>query len=164
MGWARLDDHFHGNPKVLETDLAALGLYALGLSYCNDHLTDGYLSHAAVVSLHPAGPWKAATRELVRAGLWEVVEGGHLVHDYLHWNDSRELVLAQRDYDKLRKTGTPRDSHEMTSVIERRDTARRALEGLRAGGDGVAGYRFTRPPYGQRVVTVTGHIRPEGTT
>lgn len=143
MPWARLDDHFHGNSKVLKTSLSALGLYALGLSYCNEHLTDGQLTREAVASLHSGA--KAAANELVRTRLWEVDPDGYCVHDYLQWNDSRELIEAQRDYDKLRKAGAVSSSPELQEAKARRDAARQRLETLRGRPPVNGTARFSRP-------------------
>jgi hypothetical protein len=41
MAWARLDDKFHSDPKILAAGNAAVGLYARSIAYCADHLTDG---------------------------------------------------------------------------------------------------------------------------
>lgn len=93
MPWANLDDHFHDNPKVLETPLAGVGLYAIGLSYCSAHMTDGFIPQAVVRGIRG---WLGAARMLMDRNLWEAVEGGYRVHDYLQWNRSRAQVLADR--------------------------------------------------------------------
>ncbi len=93
MAWAKLDDKFHGNPKVLQASLPALGLYALGLSYCCDQLTDGQLSRKVVAGWKG---WKPAADDLVRVGLWEETPGGYVVHDYLQWNASRQQIVHER--------------------------------------------------------------------
>jgi len=93
MPWANLDDHFHDNPKVLETPLPGVGLYAIGLSYCSAHMTDGFIPQAVVRGIRG---WTTAVRMLIDRKLWEPVEGGFRVHDYLQWNRSRAQVLADR--------------------------------------------------------------------
>jgi hypothetical protein len=93
VAWAKLDDKFHGNPKVLQAGLPALGLYVLGLSYCADQLTDGQLSRKVVAGWKG---WKPAADDLVRAGLWEETPRGYRVHDYLDWNPSREQLQRER--------------------------------------------------------------------
>jgi len=93
MPWANLDDHFHDNPKVLETPLPGVGLYAIGLSYCSAHMTDGFIPQAVVRGIRG---WTTAARMLTDRKLWEPVEGGFRVHDYLQWNRSRAQVLADR--------------------------------------------------------------------
>lgn len=119
MAWARLDDHFHGNPKVLATPLAALGLYALGLSYCADQLTDGFIPKSVVLGWSKSA---AAARLLVQHKLWEVTRDGYRVHDYLEWNRSRGQVLADREAARKRKDR------------ERHAAAQPELNGMRPAG------------------------------
>jgi len=97
MSWVALDDAFYANPKILAVGLAATGLYARGLAYCGQNLTDGVLSNGAV-SMLIAGDergWDAA-RALVSHGLWEETDVGFRIHDYLDYNFPRDHVLAKR--------------------------------------------------------------------
>jgi hypothetical protein len=126
MPWARLDDHFHGHPKVVTASLGALGLYALGLSYCADQLTDGYLPPTVFAAWTG---WKVNARELVRARLWETDGDGFRVHGYLEWNDSREYVLSKRDLDRLRKNHVANEDPELVNARQRFEAARKAQEG-----------------------------------
>jgi len=93
MPWAHLDDHFYSHPKVVATPLPAVGLFAIGLSYCGDQLTDGFIPRSVVVGIRG---WTSAARMLIERNFWNEVPGGYQVHDYLDWNDSREQVLAKR--------------------------------------------------------------------
>jgi hypothetical protein len=96
---AVLDVHWHANPKVLSLGLAAMGLHAWGISYCDSELTDGFIPAGALPSLAGA---KAALQTLLRRGRWQDVEGGYRVHDYLAHNRSRAQVLAKRASDAQR--------------------------------------------------------------
>jgi hypothetical protein len=94
MPWAKLDDGMHSHPKFMQVSLGATGVWAIGLSYAADYLTDGYVPKAVV-----AGRDDEALKfaeELVGAGLWDAAERGWLIHDYLDFNPSKELVLAER--------------------------------------------------------------------
>lgn len=91
--YAHLDDRFYGNPKILGTPLPALGLYAVGLSYCNAQLTDGFIPRSVVIGWRG---WASAAKTLVARKLWETVDEGYRVHDFLDWNPSRQQVLADR--------------------------------------------------------------------
>lgn len=103
MSWAKVDDALHNHPKVdalFERDeregLAAMGLWTLVLSCVSGQLTDGIISRRVVRRLAPDhGVDFAAV--LVREGLWDVIDGGWKIHDYLDWNPSREVALARRD-------------------------------------------------------------------
>ena len=108
MSWFKVDDSFHGHPKVKRIPRsarkAAVALWTLAGSYCSFHLTDGHLLADDV--LDNGGSTKDA-EQLVAVGLWhshghncdrcpDVPEGEYLFHDWLDYNPSREQVLAER--------------------------------------------------------------------
>jgi hypothetical protein len=92
MSWTKLDDGLYDHPKVLAAGNEATGLFCRALSYCGKQLTDGFVP-ASVASF--LGREKAV-EALVDAGLWERVDGGFNVHDYLDYNRPRADVLADR--------------------------------------------------------------------
>ena len=91
MVWVRLDDKFHSNEKVLEAGYAAAGIYAMALSYCGDHLTDGRVPQAWA-NQHP----KVQRDKLVKAGLWKKAKGGYTIPDFNTLNPTKAAVLEQR--------------------------------------------------------------------
>lgn len=97
MTWFRVDDSFPQHPKVLAIPrrdrVAAIGLWTLAGTWCAAQLTDGHLGGHMVAEL--AASQKHADL-LVRVGLWETVEGGYQVHDYLDYNPSAEEVRADQ--------------------------------------------------------------------
>jgi hypothetical protein len=99
MSWVRVDDGFSENPKILELDDRTFRIHVWALCYCARHLTDGLL----VLGVLRGCP--LVTRKytldrvlgcLVGAGLWEPVEGGYLVHDYLVFNPAAAKVREKR--------------------------------------------------------------------
>lgn len=112
MSWVALDDKFHSNPKIIDAGNAAIGFYARALSYCADHLTDGYVSPAWV---REAGSKQLANR-LVEHDLWievkggesfeyevdgspyvvEIVRSGYFIPDYVVHNPTRAAVEKRR--------------------------------------------------------------------
>jgi hypothetical protein len=95
MSWFRCDDQLGDHPKVMALDeklLPAMGLWVLCGVYCSKHLTDGFVPRK-VVRMY--GGEKLA-KDLERAGLFNAAPGGWTMHDYLHWNPSKEQVLANR--------------------------------------------------------------------
>lgn len=98
MGWVRLDDVFPEHPKVLGLSDAAFRVHVHGLCYSNRYLTDGFVPDAV-------RPGAKAVRDLIAAGLWNAIEGGWLIHDYLEYNEPRAAVLAERQAAKERRSG-----------------------------------------------------------
>jgi hypothetical protein len=88
---ARLDTGWHVHPRVLSLGLAAMGLHAWSISYCDHARSNGFI---------PMGAWPAlpgirsAVMTLHQSGLWEVCDGGYRLHDYLDYNRSREQIDA----------------------------------------------------------------------
>ena len=98
MAWVKIDDGFARHPKVLAAGATAAHLFVAALCHCNQYLTDGFVAEAvAPTLLPPGGAWQGAADALVRVGLWEAVDGGWQVHDYLDYQPSREEVLQERE-------------------------------------------------------------------
>jgi hypothetical protein len=92
MVWVKLDDKFYSDPKILEVGLAGAGLYAMGLSYCGAHLTDGFIPDSWARS-HD----RRLRTKLVHGGLWKSVPGGYEVSGFTKFNPSRANVLSRRE-------------------------------------------------------------------
>src|SRR5262252_8520756 len=86
---ARLDTGWHAHPRIVELGLAAMGLHAWSISYCDAKLTDGFIPLGAWPSLPGITP---AVHKLERSGLWVACDGGYRLHDYLDYNRSRARV------------------------------------------------------------------------
>ena len=96
MAWVRIDDQVGRHQKFLAAGPAASWLWVLGLAYCQSQLTDGFISDQVLPMIGiPRGAKPLADR-LVVAGLFERVESGYLVHDYLDFNESRDAALARK--------------------------------------------------------------------
>jgi hypothetical protein len=76
--------------------LAALGLHVLGIGLSDRLHSDGFLPDASLDKI-ALGSTTGALKELVRVGLWEKVEGGYQIHDYLDWQDSSEEISAKKE-------------------------------------------------------------------
>ncbi len=113
MPFALLDDKFHSNAKVYAAGNAGAGLYARALSYCADHLTDGFVPAAWVRSigtpalikkLETVRLWQRVSsgdsfQTLNRAGVEHrvnIIESGFWIPDYLWDNPSRADVKNKR--------------------------------------------------------------------
>lgn len=115
MAWVRIDDKAMTHPKIVGLSDKAFRLWVWGLAYCQQHLTDGRIPLAAVVS----APAVRIAHQLVDAHLWQPLEpSGWLVHDYTDWNDSREEAEAKKEKARERMRGVRanfprRTSHEV---------------------------------------------------
>lgn len=97
MSWVRIHDGAMTHPKIVGLSDKAFRLWIWGLSYSQQHLTDGL-----VVSIAIPRRLVRAIEDLTAAALWERADAGFRIHDYLDWNDSREIVLAKRKGIKRR--------------------------------------------------------------
>jgi hypothetical protein len=97
MVWVRLEDDIADNPKLAAVDDHAFAVYVCGLAYCNRNLTDGLIPTGIGLTLrHCGGKAKQAIMALVTARLWEPVDGGWRVHDFLDYQPSRRKVETER--------------------------------------------------------------------
>lgn len=102
MSWAKLDDKFHSHPKVLTAlskgakGLAAIGLWAIGLSWCGAYQT-AEIPSALVRQYAPGKSGQALAAALVEAGLWHPTDSGDFeVHDWAEYQspESRRQVAT----------------------------------------------------------------------
>ena len=91
MSWVKLDDGFPDHPKVIGLSVPARWGFVAGLCYCASYLTDGLIPERKARELAGRG-----VKELVACGLWEQVDKGYEVHDYLDYNPSRNEVTEHR--------------------------------------------------------------------
>lgn len=98
MSWVRIDDAMPDSLKIAPLSDAAFRAYVTSICYCARSLSDGFVP-AKKAKEFASKP--KVVKELVPA-LWEPVEDGYQVHDYLHYNPTRETVLAEREKAKAR--------------------------------------------------------------
>jgi len=105
MSWAKFDDQYPDHPKIMRVGPLGMALHMAATCYCARYLTDGFVPSAMINKLvnfdgitvnSNAVTNKTVTDELTAAGLFEVVEGGFMVHDYLKYNPPAEQVKAER--------------------------------------------------------------------
>lgn len=100
MAWIRLDDHITRHPKILQCTPTACWLYVSCISHANEMLTNGFVGDRELSFISHVRRPRAAAEALVRSGLLERVDEptrkGYQIHDYLDFNDSKEVVLQKR--------------------------------------------------------------------
>jgi hypothetical protein len=127
MAWVKVDDGFPNNAKVEPLSDRAFRLHVAGMCYSARNLTDGILSPRSVTILR--AETKATNKhaaELISAGLWDVIDDGYSIHDYLEYNPTREKVLAERVKARQRmgknravRTGSAADDVDYRVVFAR---------------------------------------------
>ena len=134
MTWAKVDDRWPRHPKAIAVGPLGRDLYVCGLCYCNEHLTDGFIPDDAVATLALPGPGNHHNRftsvsvtlqKLLDAHLWERVQGGYRVHDYLDWNPTAERIRELRQKKKNRQDRWRRDASRDASRGASRDASQR---------------------------------------
>ena len=78
-------------------------MWILAIAHCQSHLTDGFVSTLVLPLLGIPTGYRRLAQRLVNVGLFEEVEGGYMVHDYLEYNPKRDVVLQRRAEDLERK-------------------------------------------------------------
>lgn len=98
MTWVKLDDGFPRHPKVRRLSPVAFTLHVCGLCWCAEYLTDGVILDGQVRDVSDLTPKQAekGAGELVDRKLWDRIDGGYRIHDFLEYNPSREKVEAER--------------------------------------------------------------------
>jgi hypothetical protein len=104
--WAKLDDNFHSHAKTLAAGLEANGFYCRALSYCANHMTDGFVPDS-FVALHLRGKVRNRVLErLLTVGLLEKVNGGFHIPDWLDYNPSKaDLARLKADRSAAGRRG-----------------------------------------------------------
>ena len=101
MSWVALDDQIFMNKKVARCDPSTKLLYIVGLVYCGNQLTDGYLEQdtlpllAGMAGIDLAIAKQNASK-LVSIGLWDATADQWHIPDYLDYNPSRDEVLHKK--------------------------------------------------------------------
>lgn len=93
MPWFKVDDGFHGHPKVVELSLAAVGIWALSGSWCAKYLTDGVITLRAIERMGGDDP---LAQELVARGLWLDVGDGFMFKDWAEYQPLKVAIVAER--------------------------------------------------------------------
>lgn len=119
MAWIRVESSVARNRKFMHAGPQASWLWLCGLAYCQEGLTDGFIPAEALLYLGVKGPRPLATR-LEQAGLWEPVDGGWRVHDYLQHNrpatEVRRIQHERREGGK--KGGRPPDEKPSSETLK----------------------------------------------
>lgn len=101
---ARLSPTFLDHPVVDALDDRAHRVYTNGIVYCASHETDGFIPRRMLRLLYPEPiDLYAVANELIAVGLWQAVDDGWAIRNFLRYQTSRAQLDGKREYDRLRK-------------------------------------------------------------
>jgi hypothetical protein len=107
LPWVRLDTAIADHPKMLglfadKRHRAVLG-YILGIAYSGRHELDGFVPRAALTVLQMT---RSDAESLVESELWDLCEGGWMIHGWAGFQISGEE--AQRRREKAQRAAQAR--------------------------------------------------------
>ena len=105
-GYVQLVNGFYTNDKVQELSrsgrMDAIGVFCMALTYCGDHLTDGFVPRRTMRFV--IGATDEQLRALCDVGMLEEADEGWIIHDYAVHNRTKEQVLHARADANARKS------------------------------------------------------------
>jgi hypothetical protein len=171
MAWTSIDDGASYHPKARKAGLEAWGFFVAAIVYSNKHLKDGFIARECLEDVWPwGGKLEKIAQKLAQVELFDVVDGGWRIHNYLKYQRSRDEILAQRAAEAERKklareqmsgkrpagrrvdgertdTGQQQDGARMAAGIQQESDQRPALAyaGTRASAHASAGALLSYP-------------------
>lgn len=90
--WVKIDDGFATHPKILKAGITALAIQVRAICYASQNQTDGYIpAEALPIILIGIDPMQSVwPTYMVNHRLWDEVDGGYAVHNFLKWNVSKK--------------------------------------------------------------------------
>lgn len=98
MAWVKIDDQAPRNEKLLRAGPAAAWMWLCGIAHGQAQMTEGFIADISLSTIGVTGADRSRKLAdvLVRCGLFDRVDGGYQVHDYLEHNETREEALARK--------------------------------------------------------------------
>jgi hypothetical protein len=88
---------FH--PKAMQAGNCALGLWVRAGAWAASARSEGYVPRQVAYRMGT----RTQIESLIICGLWEVKNGGYVMHDWHHYQPSKEAIESKREADRLRK-------------------------------------------------------------
>jgi hypothetical protein len=155
MPWARLDDDFHDNGKILGLSHQAFRLYVCAITYSRRHRTGGVLTASQVWALcGQQRVAKAAVQELVEHRAWHADEArsGYQIHDFDQYQPKSDETAAER-MRRHRGRAKPSDSERTVTVRD---------DGVTRNGDAPVPMPSPNPVPSQQTATPSEPIHQDG--
>lgn len=103
MVWLKKDDNFPNHRKVRRLSDAAYRLHDTAMCYASHDESDGRITFADLDEMQHGRRLRKHVAALVDAGLWEPVDDGWEIHDFLHYNPSHAQLEAEREANRKRQ-------------------------------------------------------------
>lgn len=103
MPWVRLDDRFPSHRKVALLSDRAFRLHVSALCWASENLTEGKILDSELRVIAHVRGMKAAAKELEERKLWDRVDDGWVIHDFLVYNPDRAKVQSEREANAARQ-------------------------------------------------------------
>jgi len=104
MTWLKTDDKFPEHRKLRRLSDGAYRMHHTAMCSCAKDETDGRVTEADIEDMQHGDRLRKYVDSLVSAGLWDAIDGGWLIHDFLHYNPSHAVQDARRARDRTRQT------------------------------------------------------------
>ena len=101
--WLKTDDRFPEHRKIRRLSDGAYRLHHTAMCACAKDETDGYITKADLADMQHSERLAKYIPALVDAGLWEEVDEGWLIHDFLDYNPSHAQQDEKRAADRKRQ-------------------------------------------------------------
>lgn len=147
--WAKTEIDFINHPKFRALNSNAICLWIEGKNYCDKHMTDGLIpthivkqfrfnGRKSVESLMAScGP---KNESHTHAPLWELHPVGFKMHDYLDYNDCRDVALARiQQAEDEREKDRDRKATARAAKKAKRDASGKSPENVRSDVRDVSG-------------------------
>lgn len=103
MPWVRLDDRFPSHRKVALLSDRAFRLHVSALCWASENLTEGKILDSELRVIAHVRGMKTAAKELEERKLWDRIDDGWVIHDFLEYNPDRAKVQTERENNAARQ-------------------------------------------------------------
>lgn len=106
MAWVKLDDQFFRHRKARAAGKDGRALFLASCCYAAAGLSDGFIPSGDLVLIAAEAEVRATVANTLRdVGLWDVVDGGWMIHDFTDINPTAEEVKERRRQARERQDG-----------------------------------------------------------
>jgi hypothetical protein len=144
VSWLRIDDGFTANKKVAQLSDGEFRCWMRLLCHCA-HASDPLVTTASVREV--ATLTKARVKRFAELGLLDIVDGGHVVHDWILYSDSS---VAEKVGYYLRENPEASANEVVRAVGSKRELVLHEVKRLRGSESGSDGTGDTGSVSGSR--------------